>query len=144
MDAGARLHRANANFAEAEAGLGGSDYREIRDQFRVFIQMWPQVGLAQIEIELAKENYERAEDLDVALVNDLEGTMGRLFALEVLYLQGLAQLGKGNVEGAQETLIRARTEAEGIGSRRSLWKILAALAEIHAGQGEASAAMELR
>ncbi|MCZ6530945.1 MAG: hypothetical protein O6949_11555, partial [Chloroflexi bacterium] len=144
LSAEARLDLANDNIAGAEAALAGSDYREIRDQFRSFVPIWIQVGLAQIEIELAKENYERAEDLAVALVNDLEKTMGRLAATRVLYLQGQAQLGRRNVEGAQETLIRARAEAEEIGSRRTLWKILAALAEIQAGQGETSAAKELR
>ena len=143
LAAEARLHLANGNIAGAEAALAGSDYREVRDQFRAF-PIWPQVGMAKIEIELAKENYERAEDLAVALVDDLEGTMGRLFAMEVLYLQGLAQLGRRNVEGAQETLVRARAEAEGIGSRRTLWKILAVLAEIQTGQGDAAAAEELR
>ena len=45
---------------------------------------------------------------------------------------------------AYEYYVKARSEAEALGSRRTLWKILAALSEIEAQRGDAIETKNLR
>ena len=49
---------------------------------------------------------------------------------DALFVQGNAQLMLGKREEAKESFTQARTAAEALGSRRMLWQILAALAEL--------------
>ena len=50
----------------------------------------------------------------------------------------------GRAEEARSALEDARQEAESLGSRRSLWPILAELGELEASHGDQPAALELR
>jgi hypothetical protein len=50
----------------------------------------------------------------------------------------------GRAEDARSALEDARLEAESLGSRRSLWPILAELGELEASHGDQPAALELR
>ena len=63
---------------------------------------------------------------------------------DALYLKGKALLAQNRTDEADETLNQARAEAEALGSRRARWPILAALAEIEAGRGNATQARTLR
>jgi tetratricopeptide (TPR) repeat protein len=68
----------------------------------------------------------------------------RSFLADALHFKGKALLAQGRVEAARAAWMEARAEAEALGSRRVLWPILAALAEIEAGRGHAAEAQGLR
>ena len=68
----------------------------------------------------------------------------RLYRPDVLHLKGRVLRAAGRDDDAHAALEEARLEAESLGSRRSLWPILAELAELEAGRGDQPAALELR
>jgi hypothetical protein len=68
----------------------------------------------------------------------------RLFLADMLQLKGRALLAAGRPADGRAALEEARREAESIGSRRSLWSILADLAGLAAERGDEADALALR
>jgi hypothetical protein len=68
----------------------------------------------------------------------------RPFVADALHLQGQALLGHGRTAEAREALRAARAEAEALGSRRSLWPVLASLGQLEAQLGNETQAQVLR
>src|SRR5205085_9119945 len=68
----------------------------------------------------------------------------RLLLADVLHLRGRVLRAAGRENDALAGLKDARLEAESLGSRRILWRILADLAELEARRGGQPAARELR
>ena len=66
------------------------------------------------------------------LYADLRDSGLRFLLPDVLHLKGRALLEQGltSAEETRKILVRARTEAEALGSRRSLWPILFTLSEV--------------
>jgi hypothetical protein len=62
----------------------------------------------------------------------------------VLHLRARVLRAAGRAEEARAALDDARQVAEGLGSRRTLWPILAELAELEVERGDKPAALELR
>ena len=101
-------------------------------------------GLVLSELALARGEAEAA----LALADDMERSLRvvtvRLFRTDALLLRGRALRLAGRPAEAQAALAAARAEAEALGSRRTLWAILAALADLAAEQGQAPEAQTLR
>jgi tetratricopeptide (TPR) repeat protein len=135
----AYLHVLNNNVAEAEALLqpfpSGSPMSEM-GLGGLFIL------LAQSELALQQRNFgqviEMTEGVRVAL---RQLGIHQLFP-DVLYARGRAFLGQGDLEAASLALEEARQEAENLGSRRMLWKILADLGQVAAQRGQTAEARE--
>jgi hypothetical protein len=68
----------------------------------------------------------------------------RTFLATGLFYKGRAQQLLGQLEEAAAVLNEARAEAEALGMRRILWRILAALSMLAAGRGNATEAQALR
>ena len=130
--------------AEAQAALDESrlaqNPAELKQQFVMTQFLFAQV---QAELALANGNHRQALRLAEDICAQLRHDGVRLFVSDVLCFQGRALRAGGQVERAQSTLEAARAEAENLGSRRSLWPILAELAALAAGRGDQPAAMAL-
>ncbi len=68
----------------------------------------------------------------------------RPYVPDALYLKSQALLAQGRREEAREILVEARTAAEALGSRRTLWEILLALSQIEKERGDPEEAEEMR
>lgn len=100
--------------------------------------------LAVAEVALASGELVEAS----AALDDLLGYMERSethpYRPDALTLQGRASLMAGDWDKAREWLMQARAEAESLGSKRMLWRILAALAECEDLAGNSTEAHALR
>lgn len=103
--------------------------------------LWPSVVCA---VALASQDYDRVTSLADEIIDRYEHVGMRAGLPDVLYFKGRAQLARGDVEAAWQTLNRASTDAESMGARRILWQILAALAEIESRRGHVAEAENLR
>ena len=98
------------------------------------------VGPVAIEIALARGDGARALALAERSLDVVREIGARTFVVTGLFYKGRAQQRLGQLEEAAAVLNEARAEAEALGMRRILWRILAALAEIEAGRGTLRAA----
>ncbi len=96
------------------------------------------------QLALAQGEYNQALVLATECLTGLRQNNFRIFIPDVLYLQGQALLSMNQPVEAYERWVEARAEAEALGSRRTLWKILAALSEIEAHRGNPTEAESLR
>jgi regulator of protease activity HflC (stomatin/prohibitin superfamily) len=132
----AHLHLLNGDLDKAEARL-----REARDD--PYREAWPVLGVAsvfaEVEWALAKQADEQALTMADRLLIDLGRWGMRALMPHALYLRGLALEARGRDQVARECLAEARAEAEAIGSRRALWRILPALARLEADEAQAAA-----
>jgi tetratricopeptide (TPR) repeat protein len=100
--------------------------------------------IADAELALAERDFARA----LVLVDKLFATPGqgriRSIYVNTLSIQGRALLGHGRIEEALEVLRKAREEAERVGSRRFLWRILGLLSEIETQRGNPTKAAEYK
>jgi hypothetical protein len=68
----------------------------------------------------------------------------RQFVPDLLHLKARALLALERADAAYACLDEARALAEALGSRRSLWPVLAALSRLEAARGNPTAAADLR
>ena len=122
------------------------DYAEIRDGFGYMPFMWIRVGLAKAELAMSKKNYDLAGVLADQICDDLRAGGIRYLRPDVLLLKGRSLLARepDRVEEAVAILQQARAEAEALGSRRTLWPILAILGNLEQEQGRMAEANKLR
>ncbi len=131
--------------AQAQAVLDNAKFplnaETLKDQFVLTQIMF---GLVMSELALARGEAEAA----LAVTDDMERSLKvvtvRLFRADALLLRGRALRLAGRPAEALAALAAARAEAEALGSRRTLWVILAALADLAAEQGRAAEAQTLR
>jgi class 3 adenylate cyclase/tetratricopeptide (TPR) repeat protein len=101
-------------------------------------------ALVSSEIALARGEYGSAAQIahDALEASD----RGRLLILgtDLKWLEGDALLRSGDLSGASAALERARSEAERLGSQRTLWLILWSLARLADAEGRASEGVDLR
>jgi len=130
--------------AEAQAALDQSaiahDPAALKDEF-VVTQLF--VALALTELALANGKHEQALRLAEDAIALLQRYAIQLGLPDLLHLKARAQRAAGRPTEAQTTLAAARTEAEDLGSRRTLWPILAELAALAAERGDQPTAREL-
>jgi tetratricopeptide (TPR) repeat protein len=135
-----RLHLMQHDLAMAATAFAGlPDFRELMRRAGFVPFMWANLALAGIELALARENWSGAALLAQEIVGHLEPRGMRYLLPEVRLLQARAHLALGQDDGALAALQTARAEAEALGSRRLLWPILAALAEIASARGQVEA-----
>lgn len=103
-----------------------------------------EVPIAGGELALAKGRPEKAAALMDELVGLLRGKGVRALLPDALMIKAQALKMQGRIEQAAATFQEARVEAHGMGSKMSLWKILAELAKIAEGEGNQTTAAALR
>ncbi len=139
------LYILNDRPVEAEAALAANplshDPAALQQQF-----ILTQLIIIQVQAELALYHGHPAQAivLIVAMIAALQHSHVRLLLPDALGLHGRALHAAGQLAEAQAVLDAARAEAEALGSRRSLWTILAALADLAVAQGHPAAAPALR
>ena len=138
----ARLHLMNGDLAAAEAAIKAGYATLNPEDFTTHGPV--ELPLAEAELALAKQAFGHAVAVIEALVARLRKVGMRSFLADALHFKGKALLAQGRVEAARAAWMEARAEAEALGSRRVLWPILAALAEIEAGRGNTTEAQALR
>jgi len=138
----AQLEIRRGDLAAAEAAITEGQVGFDREDFSTPAPML--LPLAEAELALAKRDANRA----IALMDELIAFLGlvgvRTFLADALHLKGQALAAQDRSEESHATLTEARAAAEALGSRRALWPVLAALAEIEAGRGHAAEAQTLR
>jgi len=128
----ARLYLMNGDLAAADSALQ-EGYRELKPEgLQWFAPML--LPLAEAELALARRDYARALARIDDLLDELRGSRMRYLLADALYIKGLALLESeaSPVQEADQILAKARAEAETLGSRRILWRILVALSELEA------------
>ena len=97
-------------------------------------ESWPvfyvTIPLAEIELALAQQDFAEAENLARDALDYLQRYGLRIYSAYVLYLQGNALLGLRQKKKAWDLFTAARSEAEAIGSRRILWRVLHTLSKL--------------
>jgi len=140
-----RLHILKQNLIEAETILAEVGHSHDLKQTLGFIPfIWIETALAEGELALAKQDFDRVVTVMEDLLGDLHNTGTRYLYPDAFYLKSLALLGLGQTEKAHKTLLQARTKAEALGSRRALWPILMSLSDIEQQLGHKSEAETLR
>jgi class 3 adenylate cyclase/tetratricopeptide (TPR) repeat protein len=129
----ARLHLANNDLDNAKKTI--NKFQPLVSQVTIFPYVDNVLSLVTCEVMLASQEYPQVLKLTEEFIphNEIAG-MRQWLADQYLY-QGLAFFATEDTEKARSSLLNARSIAEEIGSRRILWKIYAALAEVeeHAG-----------
>jgi tetratricopeptide (TPR) repeat protein len=139
----AQLHLHAGRPVEAQAVLDrasiGPNLAGTRPQFTTEYLF---MGAVTAEMALAQGDVEQALDLAEDVIGILRESGTRLFLTDALLLQGQALLAAGRRAEAEAALGMAQAEAEALGSRRTLWQVLAErarLADADGAQAEAAA-----
>ncbi len=103
--------------------------------------------IADAELALAKQDYDRAAATSDKLQAMMEAMMGQnpapFYHINVLYFKGRVLHGQRRMAEAGQVLNQARAESERVGSRRYLWRILALLGDVEKQRGNPSQAAAL-
>ena len=141
----ARLHLLRGDVAEAGDALAAQPpYPEVQRRTGFLVMMWLNVALAEAELALARGQASEAAAVMAEVAEGMQATGTRFHLPDVLYLRGQALLAQGRLTQARSELQAARLEALALGSRRMLWRILAALAEVESQTGQAERAAAWR
>jgi tetratricopeptide (TPR) repeat protein len=100
--------------------------------------------LIQAELDLAAGSHQKAIGPLEELIAFVRQNRVRLLLPDALHVRARVLRAAGRAEAARLALEDARLEAESLGSRRTLWPILAELGELAAGRGDQPAALKLR
>ena len=95
--------------------------------------------MAQCKLALARKDHAQAIAIIDPVVEDSQQFKVGQHLPEALFLKGQAHLMNGEQDLAKAAFEQARLAAETIGSRRLLWQILAALAEIESDNEKSTA-----
>lgn len=134
----ARLYLLLGDDREAEIALKQAYVRFIPGP------LYSPVPLADAELGLARREYARVVALMDEHIAFLRQAGLHAYLADALYLQGQALLAQGQTDRALDVLVEARAEAEALGARRILWRILFTLGQIEADRGHAAEAQALR
>jgi tetratricopeptide (TPR) repeat protein len=138
----ARLHLSAGQLAAARSALVEARRDVDRDALPAYMLLF--FNLVDAEVHMGAGDYARVLALADEALPFLREAGIRLFLTDALYFKGRALLALKRVDEGRDILRDARVLAEAIGSRRTLWRILAALSEIEAGRGNRSEAEGLR
>jgi hypothetical protein len=95
--------------------------------------------LAQCRLALARKDATQAIAIIDPVVKDSQQFKVGEYISEALFLNGKAHLLNGEQDLAKSSFEQARLAADANGSRRLLWQILAALAEVESDNGKTAA-----
>jgi DNA-binding SARP family transcriptional activator len=123
----ARLLLRAGDTAGAQAAVDRAVTDPHRASWRV---MFHPVVFAEAELALERRDWEQALGLIEPFLEELRHCGLRLRVPLALYVQAQALQGLGQDGAARERLLEARAEAEAIGSRWTLWRILVALSQL--------------
>ena len=137
----ARLHILSGDLDAAEAAIQESEKKSTEGEPVSFTMVLR--PLAQIELALAREDYEGGITIANELIDGLNQYGIRVNIPDALLLKGKVLLAQGKVDQSHKVLIEARTRAEELGSRRTLWPILLALGRVETERGNAAEAEAL-
>jgi tetratricopeptide (TPR) repeat protein len=122
----AQLYLLKGDLSEAATIFQQADHTKPLNDHWAQLAMWLRGQLA-----LAQGHPDQAVALAIQCVTELRRFHNRIFFIpDALYLQGQALLALDQPREAYERFLEARAEATEIGSRRTLWKVLATLADI--------------
>lgn len=102
------------------------------------------VWVVHANLAIAMGQFDRAIEFIDTMLAVTRRLHFRPFQADALLTKANALIGKGELAAAGELLESARSDAEGIGSKRALWEILATQAELEARLGHEEAASSLR
>lgn len=141
----ARLQLLRGQIHESEEILGGMEVGSEADYFaRLFLPLAMTVAFARADFLLAQGDPDSALAIMDALVAHASETRVPWVLAEAFFIKAQALVAGGRLEQARGALSDARVEAEAVGSRRMLWRILAAAAKIEAQGGDEARASESR
>ena len=123
----ARLQIASGLLSEAASTIEEAKGNPYHDSWIVF--RLP-VHIADLELAGRYGDFDRAIRVADELIRRLRQYGMRSYLPEVLYLEGKALLGLGREGAARDRLLEARSEAQALGTRRTLWRVLDALGRI--------------
>ncbi len=129
-----RLQLLKGDLPEAEATAGPDKLEQISIPYARYTIM---IEMANVELALAQKDFAKALSIIESLQAQIPATI-RADISEVLWHKAEGLLGLGQTEAARQALLQARTLAEGLDSRRSLWQIFSLLAEIESQAGNDS------
>ena len=125
----ARLHLFQGDVTSAQAAIDRAKADPYRESWRV---LFHPVALAEVELALKRENWERALAVASTFLAELRQSGLRLRIPGVLCLQAQALQGLDQDQEARDRLLEALAEAKAVGSRWTLWRILHALSQLEA------------
>jgi len=118
-------------------------YRAAQNRKAAALAALAQVGLAAVELKLARHDYAGAA-AEASARGEVQRGLMRPYVADFEYLEGEALRLDGAVEAATRTLSRARATASALGGRRILWRVLASLASAEEARGDAVSAANAR
>ncbi len=121
----------------------------LNSSYELFTHDWAQnsaleLPLADAELALAQKDYARALQVMDKLLTNIDQFSIRFLRADALYLKGCALINLNEVDQAYKVLSEAQAQAQTLGTRRILWKILAQLSDLESQRGHASQAKTLR
>ncbi len=139
------IYIGSGHHAEATEALAEVDhFRDLRFRFSFPPPMYVRVGLAQVELAMVDEDYEKAARLGDELLELLETSGFPAYLADALNMKGRVLIALGEAEQARVVLSEARAAAEAVGSQRALWQILVNLAEVEVDLGNKAKAAKVR
>jgi tetratricopeptide (TPR) repeat protein len=123
--------------AAEEAFRDGGVVASLENSSGMFPAAAPDIHFASVELALARQEYGQAlEVIEPMLEQLLRPRRLRVSLPRVLYLKAKALRGQHLFDQALAALNEACAQAQAMGSRRHLWKILAAIGEIERARGD--------
>jgi class 3 adenylate cyclase/tetratricopeptide (TPR) repeat protein len=127
-----RLYLSSNDLKSAEKLAGAEYLQPVALPYPRFTAM---IGLANIELELARGNYQIALALSEELLNQI-APLSRADVHEINHRKADALIGLNRLDEALQTLTEAYSLAEKLGARHHLWSILSSLANVCAELGK--------
>jgi tetratricopeptide (TPR) repeat protein len=140
----ARLLIQHGRLAEADALLSSLSFEALRRQIGFMVSLWIHVGLAQVELALARGHPAEALSHATRLLHALDASQVAYLRPEALRLRAHSHLRLRAVDLAQADLQAALALSQAHGARRDQWSILADLSDVEALCGHLEAAERLR
>jgi DNA-binding SARP family transcriptional activator/tetratricopeptide (TPR) repeat protein len=135
----AHLHFLSGELTEAEARIEEAREDPVRD---AWLFTFVTGLLAESRLTLQQADHKRCVAVTDTLLTQSQQHRIRWYVPEVLYMKGKALLGLGREEAGRKRLLEARVEAETLGSRRMLWRILDALSRLESDPTRAAASRQ--
>jgi DNA-binding SARP family transcriptional activator len=132
------VFRANLHLLDGDPAAAKQLYQTIPDelrQFRTVDLSYYETPLFLAHLTLGLGDYDQTIFLADKLMALHETGGVRSTLADAYFIKGQALLATGEIDTARQTLIQAKVEAKALKARRIAWKILAALADLEAQQG---------
>jgi ATP/maltotriose-dependent transcriptional regulator MalT len=131
----AHLHLLNFDLVEAEAVINQANKDSNRNAIPLFAEL---IVMVEGELRLKQGHYEQALATTEPSLTTVRHFGMRRFLLSLLHLRGQAFLALGQMKQAQDCCLEARTVAEAMDARCSLWAVLFTLSQLEADSLEAN------